>query len=91
MSYLAIYLIVNMNFKETVCESLCELWISYNLIDKFKGIGALKNLKVFYCSNNLIKEWAEFNRLQVCTFINVIIFFYQLHSQNIYFATMFNS
>lgn len=51
--------------QETVGETLEELWISYNMIDKLKGVGSLKNLKVFYISNNTIKEWVEFNRLQV--------------------------
>lgn len=41
-----------------------ELWISYNLIEKIKGVSALKALKVLYMGNNLVKDWAEFNRLQ---------------------------
>lgn len=41
-----------------------ELWISYNLIEKIKGVNALKALKVLYMGNNLVKDWAEFNRLQ---------------------------
>lgn len=45
-------------------DTLEELWISYNLIEKLKGIGVLKKLKVLYMSNNLVKEWTEFNKLQ---------------------------
>lgn len=41
-----------------------ELWISYNLIEKLKGVGVLKKLKVLYMSNNLVKDWMEFNKLQ---------------------------
>lgn len=55
-----------MSLKEAVGDTLEQLWISYNLIDKTKGIGALRNLKVLYMSNNLIKEWSEFQKLQEC-------------------------
>ncbi|VVD03637.1 unnamed protein product [Leptidea sinapis] len=30
---------------ETVADTLEELWISYNQIDKLKGLGVMKNLK----------------------------------------------
>jgi hypothetical protein len=33
-------------FKEAVGDSLEELWISYNNIEKLKGINVLKKLKV---------------------------------------------
>lgn len=51
-------------FQEAVAETLAELWLSYNLIEKLKGLSSLKALKVLYISNNLIKDWAEFVRLQ---------------------------
>ena len=35
-------------FQEAVAETLEELWISYNSIEKLKGIGVLKKLKVRY-------------------------------------------
>jgi dynein light chain 1 len=34
------------------------------LVEKLKGIGTLKNLRVLYMSNNLVKDWAEFDRLK---------------------------
>lgn len=46
-------------------DTLEELWLSYNAVEKLKGIGVLKRLRVFYLSNNLVKDWVEFNRLQV--------------------------
>lgn len=45
-------------------DTLEELWISYNLIEKLKGVSVLKKIKVLYMSNNLVKEWTEFNKLQ---------------------------
>jgi dynein light chain 1 len=50
--------------QEALGDTLEELWISYNLIEKLKGIGVLKKLKVLYISNNLVKDWTEFNKLQ---------------------------
>jgi hypothetical protein len=53
-----------LNLQEAVGDTLEELWISYNLIEKVKGVNALKKLRVLYMSNNLVKDWAEFNKLQ---------------------------
>lgn len=61
-------------FKEGVAETLEELWLSYNLIEKLKGIQVLKRIKVLYLGNNLIKEWVEFNRLQELTTLETLVF-----------------
>lgn len=45
--------------QEAVADTLEELWISYNLIEKLKGIQSMKNLRVLYMSNNLVKEWGK--------------------------------
>lgn len=50
-------------FQEAVGDTLEELWISYNQIEKLKGIGGMKKLKVLYMSNNAVKEWVEFQKL----------------------------
>lgn len=55
-------------------DTLEELWISYNLIEKLKGIGVLKKLKVLYMSNNLVKEWTEFNKLQEMPNLEDLVF-----------------
>jgi len=47
-----------------VCDTLEQLWISYNQIGSFSGIEKLVNLTVFYASNNKIDKWAEVERLQ---------------------------
>ena len=44
-------------------DTLVELWISYNLIEKMKGIGVLKKLQVLYMSNNQVKDWSEVQKL----------------------------
>ena len=33
-------------FQEAVADTLEELWVSYNSIEKLKGVGVLKKLKV---------------------------------------------
>lgn len=60
-------------FKEPLGDTLEELWVSYNLIEKLKGINVLRNLKVLYMSNNLVKEWSEFNKLQVSLDIEAMV------------------
>lgn len=59
---------------EGVSDTLEELWLSYNLIEKLKGINCLKKLRVLYLSNNLIKDWVEFNRLQDLVTLEELLF-----------------
>lgn len=59
---------------EAVADTLEELWLSYNLIEKLKGINVLKKLRVLYLSNNLVKEWVEFNRLQELNTLEDLLF-----------------
>lgn len=46
-----------------VADTLEELWISYNVIEKLTGLDKLAKLKVLYLANNRVKEWAEVERL----------------------------
>ncbi len=39
-------------------DTLEELWLSYNQIEKLNGIEPCKKLRVLYASNNKIKEWS---------------------------------
>ncbi|KAH3864681.1 hypothetical protein DPMN_027706 [Dreissena polymorpha] len=49
--------------KEAVGDTLEELWISYNNIEKLKGINVLKKLKVLYIRVNNVKDMSEFSKL----------------------------
>jgi len=60
--------------QESLGDTLEELWMSYNLIEKLKGVGVLKKLKVLYMSNNLVKEWTEFNKLQEMPNLEDLVF-----------------
>ena len=42
---------------DAVAETLEELWLSYNLIEKLNGVEVCKKLKILYLSNNKIKAW----------------------------------
>lgn len=76
--------------QEGVSETLEELWISYNFIEKIKGVTVLKKLKVLYMSNNLVKEWGEFNKLQELPaledllFVGKYTFAYLIHYKSAY-------
>uniref|UniRef100_A0A8C3RP77 Dynein axonemal light chain 1 n=1 Tax=Chelydra serpentina TaxID=8475 RepID=A0A8C3RP77_CHESE len=61
-------------FQEAVGDTLEELWISYNLIEKLKGIHVMKKLKILYMSNNLVKDWAEFVRLADLPLLEDLVF-----------------
>jgi dynein light chain 1 len=49
---------------EQVADTLEQLWISYNPIEKLKGVSALKKVKTLYISNCKIKDWKEFEALK---------------------------
>jgi dynein light chain 1 len=49
---------------EPVAPTLEELWISYNSIEKLKGIEVLQKLKVLYISNNKISDWKQVELLK---------------------------
>lgn len=48
---------------DVVANSLQQLWISYNQIEKLTGVTVLKKLRTLYISNNKIKDWVEMERL----------------------------
>eukprot|EP00578_Thalassiosira_sp_NH16_P005802 CAMPEP_0181131760 /NCGR_PEP_ID=MMETSP1071-20121207/30629_1 /TAXON_ID=35127 /ORGANISM="Thalassiosira sp., Strain NH16" /LENGTH=193 /DNA_ID=CAMNT_0023218039 /DNA_START=1364 /DNA_END=1945 /DNA_ORIENTATION=- len=49
---------------EDVAGTLEQLWISYNQIASLDGLSCLTNLVTLYCSNNLIKSFAELDKLK---------------------------
>jgi dynein light chain 1 len=51
---------------EDVSDTLEEIWVSYNSIDKLAGVEACTKLKVLYIANNLVKDWKEIDRLKSC-------------------------
>lgn len=53
----------NLNGLEVLGDTLEQLWISYNHVEKFKGIHTLKKLRIFYFAYNQIKDWNEINKL----------------------------
>ncbi|EFN81950.1 Dynein light chain 1, axonemal [Harpegnathos saltator] len=59
---------------EPLGDTLEELWISYNCIEKLKGVQAMRNLRVLYMSNNLVREWNELMRLQELPNIRDLLF-----------------
>jgi dynein light chain 1 len=51
---------------EAVADTLEELWLSYNQIERLNGIECCKKLKVLYASNNKIKGWDGVQSLVGC-------------------------
>ena len=56
-------LIKNLQGIEAVSDTLEQLWISYNQIDKLKPIRNMSKLKILYMAHNLVREWREFDHL----------------------------
>jgi dynein light chain 1 len=48
---------------DEIGQTLKELWLSYNKIDKLDGLGSCVKLEIFFISNNLIKSWDEVSKL----------------------------
>eukprot|EP00158_Paraphelidium_tribonemae_P001012 Partr_v1_DN23855_c0_g1_i3_m63872 putative Dynein, axonemal, light chain 1 len=49
---------------EGVADTLEELWLSYNNIDKVNGVECCKKLKVLYMAQNKIKAWDGLDKLK---------------------------
>lgn len=60
--------------QEALSDTLEELWISYNFIERIKGVTVMRKLKVLYMSNNLVKDWSEFNKLQELPCLEDLLF-----------------
>ena len=45
------------------CDTLEQLWVSYNQIGTLAGIEKLHNLQILFISNNKIADWKEVERL----------------------------
>lgn len=59
---------------EAVADTLEELWISYNLIEKLSGLDKATKLKKLYMSNNLIEKWSEIEKLQANPELEEVLF-----------------
>ena len=45
------------------CDTLEQLWVSYNQIGTLAGVEKLHNLQILFISNNKIADWKEVERL----------------------------
>ena len=59
---------------DDVANTLTQLWVSYNLIDKLNGLEKLTNLTVLYMSNNLVAKWTEFEKFKDLTKLEELLF-----------------
>lgn len=59
---------------QQVKDTLEQLWISYNNIDKLHGIEEMHRLQVLYMSNNKIAEWEEIDRLRGLMYLTDVLF-----------------
>jgi len=48
---------------EEIGQTLRELWLSYNNIEKLDGLQPCQKLQVLYIGNNKIKNWDEIDKL----------------------------
>lgn len=50
---------------EEVGQTLRQLWLSYNLIEKLDGLQPCVKLQVLYISANRIEKWDEVDKLVI--------------------------
>ena len=55
-------------------ETLEQLWISYNQIDKLKPIRNMTKLHTLYMAHNTVREWREFEHLSECPCLEDLVF-----------------
>ena len=59
---------------EGAAETLEQLWISYNQLDRLKPIRNMLRLKVLYMSHNYVREWREFDHLTELPCLEDLVF-----------------
>ena len=59
---------------EGASETLEQLWISYNQIDRLKPIRSLQRLKILYMSHNYVREWREFEHMAELPALEDLVF-----------------
>jgi len=57
-----------------VGNTLKQLWISYNEIDKLDGLQTLQKLECLYIGNNMISKVEELNKLSALTNVKDVVF-----------------
>ena len=59
---------------DEVGQTLEQLWLSYNIIEKLDGLQPCIKLHTFYISNNKIKVWDEIGKLSSLPEIKNVMF-----------------
>ena len=59
---------------DEIGQTLEQLWISYNQIEKLEGLTPCIKLHTFYASNNRIKSWDEIAKLAQLSDIKNVLF-----------------
>ena len=59
---------------DEIGNSLEQLWISYNQIEKLEGLNPCIKLNTLYITNNRIKIWDEISKLAALPEIKVVSF-----------------
>ncbi len=59
---------------EAAADTLEQLWISYNQVDKLKPLRNLTKLKVLYMAHNYVREWREFEHMMELPELEDLVF-----------------
>ena len=60
---------------DEIGNSLEQLWLSYNLIEKLEGLQPCIKLEVLYMSNNKVKSWEEVAKLAQLSKLTKLLLF----------------
>ena len=59
---------------DEIGQSLEELWLSYNQIDKIDGLQNCVKLTTFFLGNNRVRSWDELNKVAMLPEIKNVLF-----------------
>ena len=59
---------------DEIGQTLEQLWLSYNQIEKLEGLTPCIRLHTFFCSNTRIKSWGEVAKLAQLQEIKSVLF-----------------
>ena len=59
---------------EAVADTLEELWISYNRIEKLTPLTKMRTLKTLFMAHNFVYQWDQFVQLQELPCLKDLVF-----------------
>ena len=64
----------SLKYLDDVSETLEQLWVSYNQLDRLDNLANMLKMHTLFIANNKIKNWDELKKIEACSALKVVMF-----------------